>query len=382
VPVPFRSDQVLLSLEDPDDLDELEEIRQEFAGVDLQRIGATSFFVLRVQPGQDIEQLLSDLDDDLRVVASERDYIGHAPEGGPSGSATLGSELIDQIAAQVALDPLNLLAAHAVARGAGRVVAVVDTGVDPTHPLLAGRIAPGGFDFIDGDTDPRDERNGLDDDRDGIVDDQYGHGTFIASLVLTVAPESQILPVRVLDDEGVGTASGVSAGILWAVEQGADIVSVSIDMPVPSDALKDAIDYANNRGVLVVAAAGNGGLPDLIFPARLGDVVAVAAVDSSGVGAPFTNFDSDVDFVAAGVDMLGAVPLDLNPFGTAHWSGTSFAAPIVAGCLALVGSANPGEQSTVWLERLKQTALPVDGLNPALAGKLGVGLVQPAAALQ
>jgi len=377
----FRTDQVLLSLEHPDDDQEVEEIRSEFEGIDIQRIGSTSFFVLRVGPGQDIERLLAELDDDLRVVTSERDYLGRAPEGGPSGSATLGSELIDQIATQASLLPLDLPGAHAFARGAGIVVAVVDTGVDPAHPLLAGRIAPGGYDFIDNDPDPRDERNGLDDDGNGIPDDQYGHGTFIASLVLTVAPDARILPVRVLDDEGIGTASGVSAGIVWAVEQGASIVNVSIDMPVPSDALKDAIDFAHNRGAIVVAAAGNGAQPDLIFPARLGDVVSVAAVDAAGQGAPFTNFGSGVDFVAPGVDLLGAVPVDLNPFGTAHWSGTSFAAPIVAGCFALVASAYPGERPEDWLGRLERSALGVDAGNPALVGKLGWGLVQPSLAL-
>ncbi|MHC4956352.1 MAG: S8 family peptidase [Planctomycetota bacterium] len=381
-PTPFRTDRLLLSLEHPDDDEEIEELREDFAGLDLQRIGDTSFFVLVVPPGQDLDRLLRDLDDDLRVVSTERDYVGRAPEGGPSGSATLGSELIDQIALQRSLESLDLPSAHALARGAGVVVAVVDTGVDAGHPLLAGRISPLGYDFIENDADPSEERDGIDQDGDGLADDQYGHGTFIASLILTVAPDARVLPVRVLDDEGVGTASGVSAGIVWAVDQGAHIINVSVDMAVASEALKEAIDYAHNRGAVVVAAAGNSSAPDLIFPARLGDVTSVAAVDSTGVVAPFTNFDSDVDFVGPGVDMLGAVPLDLNPNGTAHWNGTSFAAPVVAGAFALVASAFPGEQHEKWLERLKETALPVDGLNPGRDGRLGSGLVQPVPALR
>jgi len=380
-PSPFRTDQVLLSLEASDDEDDWEEIREEFEGLDIERIGETSFFVLRIPPGRDLGELLDELDDDVRVVSSERDYYGRAPEGGPSGSATLGSELIDEVASQPSLDALELSLAHTLARGAGAVVAVVDTGVDPAHPLLLGRLAPGGYDFVSGDDDPRDERNGFDDDGDGAVDDQYGHGTFVASLVLTVAPDALVLPVRVLNDEGVGTTSGVSAGIVWAVDRGAHVVNVSIDVPVSSDALKDAIDYAHDRGVVVVAAAGNGGASDLHFPARLGDVVSVAAVDGAGVGAPFTNFSSDVDFAAPGLDVLGAVPLDLNPLGTGRWSGTSFAAPIVAGCFALVASADPGGDFEDWLASLEETAQPLDAGNPVLAGKLGAGLVRPARAL-
>jgi len=378
----FRSDQILLALEDPDDLDAIEDLRQEFGGLEIERLGETSFFVLRLPPGIDLDELFHELDNDLRVVSSERDYYGRAPEGGPSGSATLGSELIDAIAAQANLLPLELALAHVHSRGAGVVVAVVDTGIDPAHPVLLGHVEPGGYDFVDGDPDPRDERNGIDDDADGMVDEQYGHGTFVASLVLTVAPEARVLPIRVLDDEGRGNVSGVSAGIVLAVDRGARVINVSIDVPVSSEALRDAIDYAHERGAIVVAAAGNEGQSQLIFPARLGDVVAVAAVDAAGVGAPFTNYSSDVDFVAPGLDMIGAVPLDLNPVGTAHWSGTSFAAPLVTGSIALVAAAHPGEPATSWIERLAETALPVDGTNPNLSGKLGAGLVRPGLALQ
>ena len=137
---------------------------------------------------------------------------------------------------------------------------------------------------IGNDDDPREERNFVDDDGDGRVDNDYGHGTFVASLVLAVAPDARILPIRALDDEGFGSASGVASAIVWAVDQGADVVNFSIDMTVESEALKEAIDYARDRGVVIVGAAGNAALSELQFPARFDRVLAVGAVDPQGVG--------------------------------------------------------------------------------------------------
>jgi len=379
--VSFEESRVLVSLAEPDDEDEIEELREDFEGLAIERIGTTSFFVLTIPAGQDPEKFVADLDDDLRVVSSELDYVASAPEGGPSGSATLGSELIDQISSQAALDVFELFSAHSSSRGAGVVVAVVDTGIDPDHPFLAGRIAPGGHDFIGGDDDPRDERNFLDDDGDGRVDSDYGHGTFVASLVLAMAPEARILPIRVLDDEGFGTASGVAAGIVWAVDQGADVVNFSIDMPVESEAVKHAIEYARDREVVIVGAAGNAAQTELQFPARFDRVVAVAAVDRQGVRASFSNVGSKVDFVAPGVELLGAVPMDLNPVGTARWSGTSFAAPLVAGSIALLRAAFPAEGAREITNRLADSAQSVDASNPMHAERMGAGLVRPAVAL-
>ena len=384
----FEESQLLVMLTDPDEFDDADDeleadddFLEDFGGLTLERIGATSFFIITIPAGRDPRELLKDLDDDLRVVLSELDYVAEAPVGGPSGSATLGSELLDLISSQAALAPLALEAAHATSRGAGVVVAVVDSGIDPTNPFFAGRIEPGGHDFIGQDSDPSEERNFTDDDGDGFVDEGYGHGTFAASLVLAVAPEARILPIRVLDDEGFGTTSGVAAGIVWAVDHGADVINVSIDIAVASEVVKDAIKFARERGIPIVAAAGNASLTELRFPSRFDGVIAVAAVDTLGRVAQFTNVGSKVEFVAPGVDMLGAVPLDLNPVGTARWSGTSFSAPLVSGSFALVRSAFPGESDNQLKDRLATTAVPLDDVNPSLTGELGNGLVQPAAAL-
>ena len=283
--------------------------------------------------------------------------------------------MIDAVAIQPGLGGLQLASAHAVATGAGVIVAVVDTGVDADHPLLAGALAGGGFDFVGNDFDPDEERNFTDDDGDGLVDEQFGHGTFIASLVRVVAPEALVLPVRVLDDEGFGTSSSVAAGIFWAVDAGAHVVNVSVDIPNAPDVVKAALEYARDRGVVVVAAAGNRGRPDIDFPARLDEAIGVAAVDGFGARAPFSNAGEKVGLSAPGVGLLGAMPLERNPAGTARWSGTSFAAPLVAGSAALVRQAFPGLDAEQVEARLRATATP-------LAPALGAGLVQPAAAVR
>jgi len=383
----FAETQLLVMLSEPDEFEDDEseaedDFLEDFGGLALERIGATSFFVITIPAGQDPRAVLKELDDDLRVVFTELDYVASAPVGGPSGSATLGSELLDLISTQPGLQPLALNLAHTRTRGAGVVVALIDSGIDFTNPYFAGRIAPGGRDFIGQDMDPTDERNFTDDDGDGLIDEGYGHGTFAASLVLAVAPEARVLPVRVLNDEGFGTASGVAAGIIWAVDQGAHVINISIDIPVESEIVKDAVKFAKERGIPVVAAAGNDTLTELRFPSRLDRVFAVASVDEQGRVAAFSNVGAKVDIAAPGVDLLGAVPLDLNPIGTARWSGTSFSAPIVAGSFALLRAAYPGEDAQALSRRLTSTAFDLGAVNPEQSEKLGAGLIQPAAALE
>ena len=376
----FAEDRIIVQIEE-DDPEKLDEILRDLRGVDIERIGASSFFVLHLPPGEKVQEFAKHADADVRVLEVGLDYRSSAPEGGPSDAPILGSDLIDSIPAQMSLLPLGLPGAHTHSTGAGTIVAVVDTGIDPGHPFLAGRIAPGGFDFIDGDPDPIEERNFVDDDRDGRVDDQFGHGTFVASLVLAAAPDARILPIRALDDEGYGNASTVASAIYWAVERGARVINVSVDIEMDPHVVADAIDFAKANDVVVVAAAGNSGLPDVVFPARYSEVVAVAATDADGVVAPFSNFGSAIDLSAPGVAMLGAVPAELNASGTALWSGTSFATPLVSGVAALLCAVDPGLRPEEVLQRLQAAALPLDDLNPVREGELGAGLVRADVAL-
>ncbi|MCK6462116.1 MAG: S8 family serine peptidase [Planctomycetes bacterium] len=373
--------QVMVLLEEADD-DEAEDIRKDFGGVTVEQIGSSAIYLLTLDASVRIEDVLDELDNDARVLVSEPDYSAESPEGDPADIPVLGGDVVASIPVQPELDALMLPAAHAISTGAGVVVAVVDTGIDPAHPAIVGHVMAGGYDFIGRDFDPRDQRNLRDDDGDGAIDEQYGHGTFVASLVLAVAPDAMILPVRVLDAEGFGTSSTVAAGIIWAADAGADVINLSADLPDAPEMVREAIRYARDRGALVVAAAGNAGGTDIAFPARFSDVLGVTSVDATGVRPAFASVGSAVSLVAPGVSILGAVPMDLSPSGTVRWSGTSFSTPLVAGAAALVRAANPGLSPEALRQRLRATATSVDPMNPALAGQLGSGLVQPLAALQ
>ena len=149
------------------------------------------------------------------------------------------------------------------------------------------------------------------------------------------------------------------------------MINVSVDIPNDPRVVKDAIEYAEDRDVVIVAAAGNGGLADVIFPARYSDVMAIAAVDDMGVLAPFSNASDKISLSAPGVHLLGAMPQDRNPAGTALWSGTSFASPLAAGAAALVRAAFPGFDRRAVRNRLESSALSLLAQNPGMGGRLG-----------
>jgi subtilisin family serine protease len=360
-----------------EELEGLEELCEETGAILLGDVPGTAYYLLELPAGVTVAEFLSDLDDDVRVVDADEDAGVDFPEGGGSTIPLFGDESLDEVAAQASLAHIGLPAAHARTRGAGVVVAVVDTGVVAGHPLLVGRLAPGGYDFVDGDGDPEEARNFLDDDGDGRVDEGYGHGTFVASLVLAVAPEARILPLRALNSDAVGTASSVARAIGWAVSHGATVVNLSAGLVVDLKMIKQAVASAREAGVIVVAAAGNRGA-SVDFPAVQSDSFAVAATELDDRKADFSSYGSAVDLCAPGVDLVGAHPLGFR--GTARWSGTSFSTALVSGGFALLLERFPADSVEDLRQRAEEEAASIDPLNPGLAGKLGHGRLDADAA--
>ena len=272
---------------------------------------------------------------------------------------------------QPSIARMGFAAAHTVSMGQGVLVAVLDTGIDPSHPLFAGRIA-GGVDFIDNDLDPTDIANGIDEDGDGVPDGAYGHGTHVAGIVALCAPRARLLIVRVLDSEGRGDVKTVAAGIRWAVSHGARVINLSLGMLRSSGAVKIALAEAQAQGVICVAAAGNRGSEyPQEFPASSPQALAVAAVDADDRPAPFTSYGSYVDLCAPGVAVRSAYP----GARYALWSGTSMAAPFISGTAALLVSLHPTWNLSAVMGRLSGSASPLASLTIAQAGRLGSGVL-------
>ena len=285
-------------------------------------------------------------------------------------------------------DVLGIEAAWDTSQGAGVVIAVIDTGAQLDHPDLVGQFLLGpegvtGRDFIDDDDVPSDPN---------------GHGTLVAGLaaaaanngegVAGVAPAARILPVRVLDDRGRGRASTVDAGIRWAVDNGADVVNLSLEVeetPGGPDAVltapNAAIEYAWERGVVVVAATGNSGAGAAGYPEG-SPVLLVGATDRADELATFSDADRLDAVMAPGIDMVSTWcrPVDGGCDPEVRYGigdGTSFAAPIASGVVALLLGAGLDHEQAVRV--LRETAVDLGEEGPD--GRFGAGRIDAAAAI-
>jgi len=249
--------------------------------------------------------------------------------------------------------------------GAGVVVAVLDTGVDFSHPSLAG-IQGTSIDLVEGEA----------------PDDSYfGHGTAVASIIAGdpdavggLAPKAEILSFRVLDGEGVGNAYVVANGIVQAVDRGADVINLSLGSSGHSFAMEKAIGYAVENNVLVVASVGNDGQKGVTFPARFDGVIGVTAVDKKGSQAIFANYGDGVDIAAPGAGVHAAWAED----ELVSFSGTSASTPFVTGALAGLISQNRAMPKAQLVELLYQHANddPMPGVDPYVGkGILDLGRV-------
>jgi subtilisin family serine protease len=334
-----------------------------YATTTVDRIPSRPWFLLALPPTPDEQQFVSQFRQDADVVFADVNFVADDTNTGGSTqdiflASDAGAYLSDGAPSVVGL-PL----AHTRSLGTGVVVAVVDTGVDPLHPLLAGRLAPGGFDFLTGTATIADPGPGR----------FRGHGTLVAGLVARSAPEARILPIRVLDTEGKSTVFLVARAMFHALDHGAGVINVSLGTQAENqEILRSAVVEAESRGVLVVAAAGN---DDAESPARFpagfesSGVVSVTATNNSFVRANFSNHGEWISLAAPGVSVVGPVPG--GGFGRA--SGTSFATPYVAGVAALIKARCPGIGNAELRARLLGTSVPINGVNPGYEGKLGAG---------
>ncbi|RBJ03834.1 type VII secretion-associated serine protease mycosin, partial [Micromonospora provocatoris] len=274
-----------------------------------------------------------------------------------------------------ALSRLDPAAAWRIGKGAGITVAVIDSGVSPTHPLLRGRVLPG-------------------EDFNQLVRlkgqcDLVGHGTMVAGIIAGregtgspytgIAPEAKILPLRVLAENKENFDPDVPAeigkAIRWAVDHDADVINLSL-VTLDDPALKSAVQYALGKDVVVVASAGNrqeNREDRPAYPAAYDGVVAVAGIDEQGGHVGSSVSGDYVDIAGPGLNIVGPAPQG-SGYRAEPQGGTSFATAYVSGVAALVRAAHPDISADEVAYRLTRTAdNPPDGHN----AEVGFGMVNP-----
>lgn len=258
--------------------------------------------------------------------------------------------------------------------GSGIKVAILDTGIDRAHPDLMANVKGGYSVFTDSANN-------------NPFFDGNGHGTHVAGTVaavqkdtgiIGVAPSASLYAVKVLDNNGSGSYSGIAKGIEWAIANHMDIINMSLGSPYYSSIIEQYVNLAYyNYGMILVAAAGNSGNSrgtgdSVEYPARFAAVIAVAAIDANNQRAYFSSTGKKVELSAPGVNILSTIPGQ----SYAYYSGTSMAAPHVAGSFALVWSAKPYLSNVQLRQLLTSTALYLGKQE-----HYGYGLVQPWAAI-
>ncbi len=246
----------------------------------------------------------------------------------------------------------------------GVVVAVLDSGVQADHPDL-GTLVPG-YDFVNNDNDPADDE-GHGTEVTGVIAAQGNNGIGIAGACW----RCKIMPVKVLDSSGAGTDAGVAEGIVWAANNGADVINLSLGGAGASQTLANAVSYAQGKDVVVVAAAGNDGENALNYPAAYSGVISVGAVNSSNSRYDWSNYGSWVMVDAPGCTY------STSPISTyVGFCGTSTATPFVSGLAALARSYNPSASASSVVSAIEQSA------HLLTAGNSVHGLIDAACTLQ
>ncbi len=307
------------------------------------RIGGIEVYVVQVAPGRR-DAALAALRASPAVAVAGKDAVIEALDVTPNDT---------DWSMQWGLRQIGLPKAWATTRGSASVtVALLDTGVDASHPDLAGATLLPGFNLLDAEAPPRDDN---------------GHGTAVAGVVAARTDNHQgiagicwsctILPIKVLAADGTGDSASVAAGIVRAADAGAQVISMSLGTPYDDPTLTAAVDYARSKNALLVAAAGNNGSTTPFYPAADPSVVGVAATDQTDRLYPWSDSGSWVALAAPGCNAAPA------PGGTYEsFCGTSSATPVVAGLIALELSAQPQADRGAVVAAIERTAVPVAGV--------------------
>ncbi|MEW6574580.1 MAG: S8 family serine peptidase [Bacillota bacterium] len=354
----FASDRVLVKFKAGTSNVEKQKVHTKHGGRVIDEIAEIGVQVVQIPKGR-VHEKVKGYKEEKVVEYVEPDYIvrlagfpndtGFSQQWGLHNTGTIEGSIPDA----------DIDAPEAWTVTAGRPdikIAIVDTGIDQGHEDLADNIT----DNINFTTDEG-------------YDDLFGHGTHVAGIAAAVtnnatgvagtAYECSLMNVKVLDQQGSGFVSWVASGIIWAANNGAKVINLSLGTSQPSVALKVAVDYAWAHGAVVVAAAGNDGSRKRVFPAFYKDCIAVAASTPADAKADFSTYGGWVDIAAPGVQIYSTLPHDsslitdyFQTYEYGYLDGTSMATAFVSGVAGLVWASEYGTDNIAVRARIEDTA--------------------------
>jgi serine protease len=343
-------------------------------------------FLLTFKNGEKIDELIEQLKKNKTI-----EYVERVPllksNAVPNDPSYVTQWHLDKIGASAAWNSFS--------SGSNVVIAIVDDAVDRNHPDLAPNLWVNPNEIAG---------NEIDDDNNGFVDDVNGwnfadnnndpnpllstfaHGTHVAGIaaaatnngvgVAGMGFSAKIMAIKTTSKRGVITHG--YAGIVYAADNGADIINCSWGGAGYSQTALEIVQYAMSQGSIVVAAAGNSNNDTKLYPASFPGVVSVASTNDSDLKSSFSSFNSSVTVSAPGSNIYSTLPG--NNYG--YLSGTSMAAPLVSGLLSLMRALNPNIPNAALINCMTSTTVNIDALNPGFVGQLGTGRIDAAAAMQ
>ncbi len=367
----FVKGEILVRFKDSTGLSEVNNIHKKLGGKVKQTISGINVQVVEVG-GRNVGEAVSAYARNGRVEYAEPNFIASALTSDTYferqyGLHNLGQEvcnMVGDICTTGTLDAdIDAPEAWEIATGSSGIkIAILDSGIDLDHEDFVGKVT----DIINFTDSP-------------TKDDIYGHGTHVAGIaaantnngigVAGVAPQSTLMNVKALADNGYGAYSWIVEGIIWATDNGADVINLSLGGPRKSEFLEDAVNYAWDNEVVIVAAAGNSANPSKTYPGYYENCIAVAATNNNDVKASFSSYGNWVDVAAPGENVYSTFPNHEFYLQTVYGrslnydfgSGTSMSTPFVAGIAALVWDTEYGTGAQSVRDRIEQTADAVSG---------------------
>ena len=331
-----------------------------------ERAGRSPFVRFEVE-SEDAHNLIVQLNEDPRVLWVEPDQWGgeNAPRSSHGSSVaaiydpTAMFDHNDSVWEQINYAPVTILDPLAPIK-----VGIVDTGVSPYQPAIVNNIIASAS-FMPGSITIDDLPNSTDSNGNGLPDEFAGHGTMVAGLIHQLAPSAPLIIAKSADSDGNGSAWSLLQGVVFCVENGSNVINVSLGSVSYITAFSEVVDWVEGHNVLIVSPIGNNETSSALFPSAYSNVVCVAGLDPDNVKASFSNWSSSA-LVSAPATGIESAWWD---GGSAVFSGTSLSAPLVVGCIAALPIEFPSVSQL--RQAIHDTGTNIDPLNPGYQGKLG-----------